>query len=53
MTADILNRISKGDEAAFSEVYNTYCNKVYSIAYSIVKDSFDPRKLAGCPTKPY
>ncbi|MBQ8494336.1 MAG: hypothetical protein IJ465_01115 [Clostridia bacterium] len=45
MTADILNRISKGDEAAFSEVYNTYCNKVYSIAYSIVKDSFDAEDI--------
>ena len=45
MTAETLSRISKGDEVAFSEIYNEYCNKVYSIAYSVVKDDFDAEDI--------
>lgn len=45
VTPELLNRISEGDAEAFSAIYNEYCNKIYSIAYSVVKDEFEAEDI--------
>jgi RNA polymerase sigma-70 factor (ECF subfamily) len=41
MEKQIIERIIEQDSEAFTLVYNQYCNKVYSIAFSVLGDEFD------------
>lgn len=45
MDQTLKNQIISGDSAAFTKVYNDYCNKVYSVAFNVVKDEFDAEDI--------
>ncbi len=40
-----IDKIISGDLEAFSQVYNQYCNKVYSLALNGIKDEFEAEDI--------